>query len=119
MIFQDLEFNIHIGCYEPERSKRQKIVLWFEATLRPIPQEHRDDPEFIVLDYASSSHMLRDFLENKEFRLIETAAEGAAMLLLKNFDIEKVTVRLKKAPADMPQGSSVIYECTRGRNTTV
>lgn len=116
MIFQDVEFDVFIGFYTSEQKERQKITFGFEASLPPISKEHRDDPKFIVLDYATAYKMLSAYFLENRFKLIEAAAEGAAELLMKNFNIHDVTVSFKKMPKDLPQGVSVIYRCHRSRS---
>ena len=115
MIFQDLELEANIGYYENERDTKQKLVLYFEALVKPMSPKHTDDPKYIVINYATACQILLDYFSANRFHLIEAAAEGAAKLLLKNFDLAEIKVRLKKTPADMPKGSSVIYECVRRR----
>ncbi len=115
MYVKGFRFQVHIGCFEPERSVRQMLSLEFEAHVPPIPQKHRDDPNFIVLDYAVVSKHLKEYLEGGEFRLLETAAEGVADLLMERFPIQQVTIHLTKTPVDMPEGSSVTYSCKRAK----
>jgi dihydroneopterin aldolase len=119
MIFKGFRFAAHIGCYEPERSVRQELALEFEAVVQTIPKVHSDQPEHIVLDYAVVSQVLATYFQDNSFRLLETAAEGVAQLLLTKFQIESVTVDLTKRPQDMPQGTSVTYRCLRAKNHIV
>ena len=95
---------------------KQAIVVEFEAEISRIPKEHWDDPKYIVLDYAIASKILKEYLESKPFRLIETAADGVADLLMKSFPIISLKVSVTKRPKDMPQGSSVTYICQREKN---
>lgn len=115
MIFKGFTFPTYIGCFEPERSVRQPLSLEFEAEVKPIVSEHRDDPKGIIMDYAEVAKVLQLYFEKNSFRLLETAAEGVAQVILEKFPIESVNIRLTKTPQDMPDGSSVTYACFRKR----
>jgi FolB domain-containing protein len=113
MKFKGLSYDVHIGCFEPERSVKQNLSLEFDALVTSIDRAHVDDPDHIVLDYAVVTKMLQDYFSKNEFRLLETAAEGVANLLLTRFNVQKVVVSLTKCPKDMPKNSSVTYVCER------
>lgn len=116
MKFKGLSYDVHIGCFDPERSVKQGLALEFDALVTSIDRTHVDDPEHIVLDYAVVTKMLQAYFSQNQFRLLEAAAEGVAELILTRFNVDKVVISLTKCPKDMPAHSSVTYVCERKKS---
>jgi 7,8-dihydroneopterin aldolase/epimerase/oxygenase len=92
---EQLELLAHVGVSEEERKARQRITLnatiWPNATFSAL----RDDISHAV-DYAALAQSVRDFVEKRSDRLIETLAEATASHLLAEFPLRQVRLELRK-----------------------
>lgn len=87
-----------IGVYSWERKIRQTVTLDIEMAADIVKASGKDD---IVetLDYAAVARRLVDFVGDSKFELIETLAERVASLLLDEFNIPWVRLRVGKQGA--------------------
>lgn len=112
-----LTYSCSVGIHSCEKDVRQDLVIDFSARVDAIPREQTDDPRAIRLDYYRADQILQEHLTTRRFNLIETVAEEVARLLLENFAIASVQVRVTKKPLDMSRLGSVSYECERVKNS--
>ena len=93
-----LEVDTVIGVYDWERTVRQRLLIDLEMAwdIRPAAAS---DSVVDALDYASVSQRLRDFAAGQEFLLIERMAEEMAALLMSEFAIPWLRLRLCKPGA--------------------
>jgi len=95
---RDLRIETVIGIYDWEREIRQTISLDLEmgTDIRKAAQsDHIDD----TLDYKSVAKRLIDFVENSEFQLVETMAERISEIVLNEFNVPWIKLRLSKPGA--------------------
>ena len=95
IVLKDAEFSAYIGVLASEREKKQKITLELELFLDLKAAGVNDDLKQTV-NYLQAYLLLNRMFTEKQFKLIEGAAQSAAQLLLQNFPLTKVTIRLKK-----------------------
>jgi 7,8-dihydroneopterin aldolase/epimerase/oxygenase len=107
-------YDVRIGFHEYERHIRQRIVIDFEAETDWREAAQADRARGIV-DYYEANLKIGSLVQGKEYRLIEAVAEEVARLLITDFPVESVRVRVTKAPFDMPNVGSVAVECHRAR----
>lgn len=107
-------YDVRIGFHEYERHIRQRIVIDFEADT-DWREAARSDRARGIVDYYEANLKIAQLIQGKEYRLIEAVAEEVAGLLIREFPIQRVRVRVTKAPFDMPNVGSVAVECTRAR----
>lgn len=95
---KDLRIKTMIGVYSWERKIRQTVTLDIEMAADIVKASGKDD---IVetLDYAAVARRLVDFVGDSKFELIETLAERVASLLLDEFNIPWVRLRVGKQGA--------------------
>lgn len=93
-----LRIETLIGIYDWERSVRQEVVLYLEmaADIRRAAAS-RDIAD--ALDYAAISQRLVDFVGSGSFLLIETLAEQCAELVMREFGVRWLRLRLAKPTA--------------------
>ncbi|AFT69251.1 Dihydroneopterin aldolase family protein [Alloalcanivorax dieselolei B5] len=94
----DLKVDTVIGIFDWERRIRQTVSLDLEmaADIRKgAATDHIDD----ALDYKSISKRLIAFIEESEFQLVETLAEQVAALVLEEFNVPWLRLRLSKPGA--------------------
>lgn len=98
-IFIDgLEADTVIGVYDWEHAIRQRVVIDLEIGFS-IRDAAADDDVLQTIDYDAVATRVREFVAQARFALVETLAEETARLLLADFDVEQVGVRVNKPGA--------------------
>ena len=101
-----------IGVYAWERSVRQSVVLDLE-----LASDNRraaaSDSIADALDYATLSDRVLSFIEGSEFQLIETMAEQVAAIVMAEFGVPWLRLRLAK-PGAVAQAAEVGVLIERG-----
>ena len=87
-----------IGVYDWERKVRQTVVLDLELATDNRRAAASDSIEDAV-DYAAISARVLSFIEGSEFSLIETMAEQVAAIVLAEFSVPWLRLRLAKPGA--------------------
>lgn len=94
----DLEIKTVIGIYDWEREIRQTVCLDLHMATDIRPAAASEDINK-TLDYKAVSKRLISFIEEAEFLLIETMAEQVAAIVLKEFPVSWLRLRLGKPGA--------------------
>jgi dihydroneopterin aldolase len=87
-----------IGIWDWERRVKQKIVLDIEMASdirKAAASDHIDD----TLDYKRVAKRLLQFVGDSQFQLVETLTERIAEIIVTEFDVPWVRVRLNKQGA--------------------
>jgi 7,8-dihydroneopterin aldolase/epimerase/oxygenase len=87
-----------IGIWDWERRVRQKVVVDIEMAAdirRAAATDSIDD----TLDYKRVSKRLLQFIGDSQFQLVETLTERIAEIVVREFDVTWVRVRLNKQGA--------------------
>ena len=95
---RDLKIECIIGVYEWERRTRQTVILDLDlaADIRRAAQtDHIDD----TLNYKAVAKRLIAYVGESQFQLVETLAERIAQILLAEFGLRWVRVRVNKKGA--------------------
>jgi dihydroneopterin aldolase len=87
-----------IGVYAWERKIRQTLVLDLEMASDTARAAARDQ---IVdaLDYATISSQVISLVEDSDYQLIESLAEEVAQMVMRDFDVSWLRLRLSKPGA--------------------
>lgn len=95
---RDLKIDCIVGIYEWERRVKQTIALDLDmaADIRRAAATDRIED---TLDYKAVSKRLIDFVGASEFQLVETLAEKIAEIVLNEFGVPWVRVRVNKRGA--------------------
>jgi len=112
VFIRGLRADTIIGVYDWERSVRQTVVLDLEMGT-DIALAAGEDALEHTLDYAAISARLLAFIEGSEFELIETMAERVAAIVLREFSVPWLRLRLSK-PGAVSQASDVGVIIERG-----
>ncbi|MDZ7804761.1 dihydroneopterin aldolase [Thiohalophilus sp.] len=94
----DLRIDTVIGIYDWERRIKQTVVLDLEmgADIRKAAaSDHIDD----TLNYKAVAKRIIGFVEESEYQLVETLAEKVAEIILGEFNVPWVRIRLNKQGA--------------------
>jgi FolB domain-containing protein len=98
VFIEALEIECVIGIYDWERTIRQPIVLDIEMAFDnrvPAASDSIDD----TLDYKSVSKRLIQFVSESSFGLVETLAERCCEIILSEFNVSQVKLKLSKIGA--------------------
>jgi len=93
-----LTTNTVIGVYDHERDIRQPLIIDLEMTC-DTRAAGRSDEVTDALDYDAVSKRTIEFVENSNYFLIEAVAENLATLLLREFPIQAISMRISKPGA--------------------
>ena len=98
VFIEDLRIETVIGIYDWERKIRQVVALDVEMAFdnrKPAASDRIED----TLDYKAVSKRLIAFVENSTFQLVETLAERCAEIVLSEFNVSWLRLRLAKPGA--------------------
>ena len=98
IFLNDLKIDTIIGIYDWERETRQTISLDLEMAT-DISEAAKTDNIENTLDYKAVSKRLISFVEGSEFLLVERLAEECAQIIIKEFNVPWVRLRLNKGEA--------------------
>ncbi len=109
---RELEVETVIGIYDWEREIRQRVCLDLEMGT-DIRQAANTEDIDTTLNYKSVSDRLIAFIEQSEFLLVETMAEQIAEIVMSEFDVRWLRLRLGK-PGAVPAAKDVGVIIERG-----
>ena len=115
VFIKDLEIETVIGIYDWERKIRQTVGLNLEMGT-DIRRAAATDRIEDTLDYKAVAKRLIGFVEKSEFGLVETLAERCAEIVLDEFPVTWLRLRLDK-PGAVRGAKSVGIIIERGRST--
>ena len=95
LIIGGLEFYGHCGITPEEQKTGQRFSLDLEIGC-DISRIARTDQLGEAFDYAAISRRVIDIARKEQFHLIETMAERLARLILTEFGVKNLTLRLRK-----------------------
>lgn len=98
-IFIDqLEIDTVIGVYDWERKIRQRVSFDIEMAFDIRAAAAADDVS-LTLSYKDVAKRVIAFVEDSEFELVETLAERVAHIIIEEFEVPWVSLRLNKPMA--------------------
>ncbi|QQQ50122.1 dihydroneopterin aldolase [Pseudomonas syringae] len=112
VFIEGLEVDTVIGAYDWERGIRQCLRLDLSFAWDNRPAAAGDDLSK-ALDYASVSTRIQAFAEQAQFQLVETFAERLAEVLMGEFNISWLRLKLTK-PGAVAAAAGVGVEIERG-----
>lgn len=97
LLLEGMEFYGYHGDIEAERALggRFRVDVELRSDLRVAG---RSDSLEDTVDYVRCFQLVRDVVENRQFRLLEALAEAIADVLLEQRNVEGVRVRVGKQP---------------------
>jgi len=101
-----------IGCYDWEREVRQPLEFDIELATNAA-QAAATDAIADAVDYAEISKRVIEETEASSFELIETLAEHLATMILKEFGVRWLQLRVMK-PTAVPDADGVGLVIERG-----
>ena len=98
IFLSELRVEAVIGIFDWERKIKQAVVLDIEMGAdikKAASSDHIDD----TLNYKAVSKRVTEFVEASEFQLVETLAEKVAQLIMDEFTVPWLRLKLNKTGA--------------------
>jgi len=105
VFIENLNIETIIGIFDWEREIRQTVSIDLEMEF-DIRKAAESDAIEDTLDYKSVSKRLIHFVEDSEFQLVEALAENCAAIVLEEFPVSWLRLKLGKPGA--VRGSSAV-----------
>ena len=114
VFIEGLEIDTLIGIYDWERRIRQTLVFDIEMAFdNRIPAA--SDDIALTLNYKDVSKRLIEYVGASDFGLVETLAERCAAIVIDEFGVSRVRLKLSKPGAVRgAKAVGVIIERSRG-----
>jgi len=114
VFIEDLRIQTVIGIFDWEREITQTISLDLQMAF-DISRAAASDDIVDTLDYKAVSKRLIQFVESSEFQLVEALAEHCANIVLNEFPVTWLNLKLSK-PGAVRGSSAVGVIIERGEN---
>ena len=95
IILTDLRIDAIIGIWDWEKRNPQTISIYLEMQTDTKKTSQSDSIED-TLDYKAVSKRVKQFIQANQFNLIETLAENVAKIILEEFDVQWLKLRISK-----------------------
>lgn len=95
VLVEDLRFKTIVGCWDWERQLPQEVSVDLEMGCDMSAAAQTDALED-TLDYKAVSNRVRDFVRERQFQLVEAAADGIAGLVMAEFKVPWIRVTVRK-----------------------
>ena len=109
---RNLRIDTIIGIFDWEREVRQTVSLDLEMGADISRAASTENIQF-ALDYKAVSDRLLDFIGNSEFLLVETMSEQVATIIMTEFQVPWLRLRIGK-PGAISQADDVGVLIERG-----
>ena len=98
VFIQELKVDTVIGIFDWERKCLQTVCIDIEMA-KDIKKAAASDSIEYALDYNAVSKRIIQWVENSQCQLIETLAEQVAEIILKEFSVPWIKLKLSKPGA--------------------
>lgn len=98
VFIEGLEIEALIGIYDWERRIRQTLVFDLEMAFDNRVPAASDDIAH-TLNYKAVSRRLQEYVAQSDFGLVETLAERCAEIVLREFNVQQLRLKLSKPGA--------------------
>ncbi len=111
---EELAVRCIIGTLPQERKKKQKLSIDLELPVS-VPKAARRDDLKDAINYKKIADRIFELVSISRFYLIETLAEHLAEILLREFKLKNLLLRIRK-PAALKNAKNVGVEIFRKRD---
>lgn len=112
VFIEGLKADALIGVYDWEREITQPLVFDIEMATDIRPAAEKDDLS-LTLDYFAISQAVIRYVAQSSFELIESLAESLASLIMTEFGVCWLKIKVSK-PGAVPEASNVAVQIERG-----
>ncbi|MBT4445822.1 dihydroneopterin aldolase [archaeon] len=92
------KYSVNLGVSEKERANKQTVILDLSMNV-DISVCTKSDEIKDAVNWSEVNALIKELVESKEYKLLEKMIEEISELLLSNFPVEKVELKLKKPAA--------------------
>jgi len=92
---EQLEVSARVGVTESERAQPQRLSISLTTSPRRPLVDLGDDIRNTI-DYSEVCAEIREFVQNRTDKLIETLADRLAAHLLQRFAMQRITIEIRK-----------------------
>ncbi len=110
VFIEGLKCQVHIGVTDQERAKAQSVVLDLKLKTS-LKEAGEQDQMSHAVDYARACTLAKQLVEKSTYQLVEALAESVAAVLLKEFAIQSVEVKVRKF--SVPEADAVGVQIER------
>jgi dihydroneopterin aldolase len=115
IFLNQMSFYAYHGAFPEENKLGQRFVIDVELRLDLRSAGQTDELEHSI-DYGKVFQVVKEIVEHRRYRLIESLAENIADMLLTEFPVPEVLVRVSKPDPPIPgHYKSVGVEVIRSR----
>ena len=111
VFIRGLKVDAVIGVFDWEKQVQQPLIFDLEMAW-DITQAAQTDELKYALNYAAVSERVIEFVTGHQFELLETLLEKLAALLIAEFQIPEIQIRVEKL-AVVPEAQAVGLEIVR------
>ncbi len=115
IFLHDLKIDTVIGIWDWERKIRQTVSIDLDMSA-DIRKAAATDKVEDTLNYKLVAKRVQEFVRESSFQLVETLAESIATIVLEEFDVSWVRVRVNK-PSAIRNAKDVGVTIERGSPT--
>ena len=112
ILVEGLQVETCIGVYDWERTIKQRLVFDLEIHT-DIKASAASDNLSLTVDYKMLSDRLIEYVSGTSFELLEALAENLAELLIQEFGITHLILKVSK-PDAVPQAKNIALVIERG-----
>lgn len=105
IMIEGLEVEARIGVYDWEKAIQQRLLFDLEMHT-DIKAAAAFDDLSNTIDYKAVSDRVSEYVADTQFELIEALAEHLAQLLIAEFNIQRLRLRVSK-PGAIPDAKNV------------
>ncbi len=98
IFLHDLRIKTIVGIWDWEKKIRQTVSIDLEMGT-DIRKAARSDRIEDALDYKQIAKRVQQFVEDSSYQLVETLAENIAKVVLREFDVPWIVVKVNKPSA--------------------
>ena len=107
----DLSLFVHLGCSLQERSVLQEVRVFIDVVFTAPPLGEKTDCLDDTICYDEMCHLLRDYVKDRQFQLVEKMARECLSILNKKYPFAFIRLTChKQAPVEGLRGG-VRYSC--------
>ncbi|MBB1487817.1 dihydroneopterin aldolase [Oceanospirillum sediminis] len=114
VFIEGLKADALIGVYDWEREITQPLVFDIEMATDIRPAAEQDDLN-LTLDYYAISQAVLKYVAQSSFELIESLAEAIAALIMNDFGVSWLKIKVSK-PGAVPEAANVAVQIERGND---
>ncbi len=111
ILLNNARLSCHVGISEKERKDPQTIFIDLVLFIRRKKKSRRESIDNTV-DYSMVYKRIKESVKRKKYHLIEEIAEDVADRILREFNVEKIRITVKK-PHAMEEVEYAAVEITR------